>query len=86
MDEVSAYPCLRIGRVPEVLEAAARKIIEERIVMVPGDGKASTADCGSSYTAAPSRKVRRSTNVFNVFIFLPNEVIEIPRSSQINVR
>src|SRR5580704_16191509 len=56
MDEVFAYPCLTIGRVPEVLKAAARKIIEERIVMVPGDGKASTADCGSSDTTRAFQK------------------------------
>jgi hypothetical protein len=56
VDEVFAYPCLRIGRVPEVLEAAARKIIEERIVMVPGYGKASTANCGSGYTRRAFQK------------------------------
>jgi len=56
VDEVSAYPRVRIGRVPEVLEAAARRIIEKRIVMLPGDGKASTADCGSGYKRSAFQK------------------------------
>jgi len=47
--------------------------------MVPSDGKASTADCGIGCTRRASRKVRRSTNLFNVFIVLPSEVIEIPK-------
>jgi hypothetical protein len=38
------------------VETAPRKIIEECIVMVPGDGKASTADCGSGYTRRTFQK------------------------------
>jgi DNA polymerase (family X) len=84
VDKVSAYSCLRIGGVPEVLEAAARKIIKEHIV--PGVAKLLPQTAATATPAAPSRKVRRSTNLLDVFIVSAQSELELPGSSRIEVR
>jgi replication-associated recombination protein RarA len=38
------------------VKTAPRKIIKECIIMVPGDGKTSIADCGSGYTRRTFQK------------------------------
>ena len=86
MDEVSAYPCVGIGCVPEVLETAPRKIIEEHIIMVHGGGKASMADCGSGYTRRALQKGPAIDEALHCIHISTKRSDETPRSNQINVR
>jgi hypothetical protein len=87
VDKVSAYPCLRIGGVPEVLEAAARKVFKERVVIVPGDRKAPAANCRHGDTGRTFQKgAAIDERLGRTHRFWHTKWVENPRSGRIEVR